>query len=143
AELELIDRGGEFSIGDLESVRTGIMAGSLCAASVMRRLIDAGVTDLTICYGMTETSHVSTQTTPSDPFEKKVGTVGRVGPHMEITIVDPVSRRTLPRGEPGELCTKGYSVMLGYWEDPEKTAEVLQDGWMATGDIGVMDEEGF
>ncbi|WP_134774328.1 AMP-binding protein [Ornithinimicrobium flavum] len=143
AELELIDRGGEFSIDDLGSVRTGIMAGSLCPASVMRRLIDAGVTDLTICYGMTETSPVSTQTTPSDPFEKKVGTVGRVGPHLEIRIVDPVSRETVPRGEPGEFCTRGYSVMLGYWEDPERTVEVLQDGWMATGDIGVMDEDGF
>ena len=143
AELELIDRGEGFAISDLDSVRTGIMAGSLCPASVMRRLIDAGVTDLTICYGMTETSPVSTQTTPSDPFEKKVGTVGRVGPHLEIKIVDPVTRETVPRGRPGEFCTKGYSVMLGYWQDPEKTAEVLQDGWMSTGDIGVMDEDGF
>lgn len=143
AMLELIDAGGEFSEADLASVRTGIMAGSLCPASVMRRLIDAGVTDLTICYGMTETSPVSTQTTPQDPFEKKTGTVGRVGPHLEIKIVDPVSREVVPRGAPGEFCTKGYSVMLGYWEQPDKTAEVLREGWMATGDIGVMDDEGF
>ena len=143
AMLELIDSGGEFSTDDLRTVRTGIMAGSLCPASVMSRLIDAGVTDLTICYGMTETSPVSTQTTPSDPFEKKVGTVGRVGPHLEIQIVDPVSREVVPRGTPGEFCTKGYSVMLGYWEEPDKTAEAVQDGWMRTGDIGVMDEEGF
>ena len=143
AEFALIDKGEEFSTEDLASVRTGIMAGSLCPASVMRRLIEAGITDLTICYGMTETSPVSTQTSPSDPFEKKTGTVGRVMPHLEIKIVDPATRETVPRGEPGEFCTKGYSVMLGYWEEPEKTAEVLQDGWMATGDIGVMDEQGY
>ncbi|RIK16852.1 MAG: AMP-binding protein [Acidobacteria bacterium] len=143
AMLELIDRGGEFSVDDLATVRTGIMAGSLCPASVMRRLIEAGVTDLTICYGMTETSPVSTQTTPQDPFEKKTGTVGRVGPHLEIQIVDPATREVVPRGTPGEFCTRGYSVMLGYWEQPDKTAEVVSDGWMATGDIGVMDEDGF
>ena len=143
AMLELIDAGGEFSVDDLATVRTGIMAGSLCPASVMRRLIEAGVTDLTICYGMTETSPVSTQTTPQDPFEKKTGTVGRVGPHLEIQIVDPMTREVVPRGTPGEFCTRGYSVMLGYWEQPDKTAEVVRDGWMATGDIGVMDEDGF
>ncbi|GAA5163679.1 AMP-binding protein [Ornithinimicrobium tianjinense] len=143
AELELIGRGGEFSTADLATVRTGIMAGSLCPASVMRALIDAGVTDLTICYGMTETSPVSTQTSPTDPFEKKVGTVGRVGPHLEIRIVDPVTREVVPRGTPGEFCTRGYSVMIGYWEQPDKTAEVINDGWMATGDIGVMDEDGY
>ncbi len=143
AMLELIDAGGEFSVDDLSTVRTGIMAGSLCPASVMRRLIEAGVTDLTICYGMTETSPVSTQTTPQDPFEKKTGTVGRVGPHLEIQIVDPVTREVVPHGTPGEFCTRGYSVRLGYWEQPDKTAEVVRDGWMATGDIGVMDEDGF
>ncbi len=143
AMLELIDAGGEFSVDDLSTVRTGIMAGSLCPASVMRRLIEAGVTDLTICYGMTETSPVSTQTTPQDPFEKKTGTVGRVGPHLEIQIVDPMTREVVPRGTPGEFCTRGYSVMLGYWGQPDKTAEVVRDGWMATGDIGVMDEDGF
>ena len=143
AEFALIDQGGEFSVEDLASVRTGIMAGSLCPASVMRRLVEAGITQMTICYGMTETSPVSTQTAPSDAFDKLTGTVGRVMPHLEIKIVDPATRETLPRGEPGEFCTKGYSVMLGYWQEPEKTAEVLQDGWMATGDIGVMDEEGY
>ncbi|HSP59582.1 MAG TPA: AMP-binding protein [Ornithinimicrobium sp.] len=143
AMFELIDADQGFSVEDLASVRTGIMAGSLCPASVMQRLIDAGVRDMTIAYGMTETSPVSTQTSPRDPFAKKVGTVGRVGPHLEIQIVDPVTREVLPRGEPGEFCTRGYSVMLGYWEEPEKTAEVVRDGWMATGDIGVMDEEGY
>src|SRR5690606_2930012 len=111
--------------------------------SLMRKVLDAGVTDMTICYGMTETSPVSTQTTPSDPFDKKVGTVGRVGLHLEIQIVDPATREVVPRGVPGEFCTKGYSVMLGYWQEPDKTAQVLQDGWMATGDIGVMDEDGY
>lgn len=140
---ELIESEGEFTEEDLTSVRTGIMAGSLCPESVMRWLIDAGVREMTICYGMTETSPVSTQTSPTDPFEKKVGTVGRVGPHLEVQIVDPVTREVVPRGEPGEFCTKGYSVMLGYWEDPERTAEVLHDGWMTTGDIGVMDDQGY
>ncbi|QFG69658.1 AMP-binding protein [Ornithinimicrobium pratense] len=143
AEFALIDKGEGFSVEDLASVRTGIMAGSLCPASVMRRLIEAGITEMTICYGMTETSPVSTQTTPSDPFEKLTGTVGRVMPHLEIKIVDPATRDVVPRGTPGEFCTKGYSVMLGYWDEPERTAEVVQDGWMATGDIGVMDEEGY
>ncbi|MFK5582768.1 AMP-binding protein [Serinicoccus sp. LYQ131] len=140
---ELIESEEEFTEEDLTSVRTGIMAGSLCPESVMRWLIDAGVREMTICYGMTETSPVSTQTSPTDPFEKKVGTVGRVGPHLEVQIVDPVTREVVPRGEPGEFCTKGYSVMLGYWEDPERTAEVLHDGWMTTGDIGVMDDQGY
>ncbi|HLS44095.1 MAG TPA: AMP-binding protein, partial [Ornithinicoccus sp.] len=143
AEFELIEKGDEFSVADLATVRTGIMAGSLCPASLMRKVLDAGVTDMTICYGMTETSPVSTQTTPSDPFDKKVGTVGRVGLHLEIQIVDPATREVVPRGVPGEFCTKGYSVMLGYWQEPDKTAQVLQDGWMATGDIGVMDEDGY
>jgi fatty-acyl-CoA synthase len=92
---------------------------------------------------MTETSPVSTQTRTDDSFERKVGTVGRVCPHLEIKIVDPVSRETLSRGVPGEFCTKGYSVMLGYWEQPDKTAEAVVDGWMHTGDIGVMDEDGY
>ncbi|OLT18922.1 AMP-binding protein [Serinicoccus sp. CUA-874] len=143
AELELIGSDDDYSLDDLATVRTGIMAGSLCPASVMRSLIDAGVREMTICYGMTETSPVSTQTATSDPFEKKVGTVGRVGPHLEVQVVDPTTREVLQRGEPGELCTAGYSVMLGYWEEPEKTAEVLRDGWMSTGDIAVMDEDGY
>jgi fatty-acyl-CoA synthase len=98
---------------------------------------------MTICYGMTETSPVSTQTSPDDPFEAKVGTVGKVGPHLEIKVADPVTGGPLPRGQAGELCTKGYSVMLGYWDEEEKTAEVLRDGWMHTGDLAEMDDEGF
>ena len=128
---------------DLTSVRTGIMAGSPCPASMMTKLIEAGIDEMTICYGMTETSPVSTQNRVDDTFEQKVNTVGSVHPHLEIKVVDPVTGETVPRGTPGEFCTKGYSVMLGYWEDPERTAEVLVDGWMHTGDIAVMDEEGF
>ena len=133
----------DFASYDLTSVRTGIMAGSPCPASTMTQLIEAGIDEMTICYGMTETSPVSTQTRTDDSFEHKVGTVGAVHPHLEIKVVDPVTRETLPRGEAGEFCTKGYSVMLGYWEEPEKTAEVLVDGWMHTGDIAVMDADGY
>ncbi len=133
----------DFDSYDLSSVRTGIMAGSPCPASMMSKLIDAGIEEMTICYGMTETSPVSTQNRTDDTFEQKVGTVGSVHPHLEIKVVDPVSGETLPHGEAGEFCTKGYSVMLGYWEEPEKTAEVLVDGWMHTGDIAVMDEDGY
>jgi fatty-acyl-CoA synthase len=133
----------DFASYDISSVRTGIMAGSPCPASMMTRLIESGIEEMTICYGMTETSPVSTQTRTDDSFERKVGTVGAVHPHLEIKVVDPVSRQTVKRGEPGEFCTKGYSVMLGYWEEPEKTAEVLVDGWMYTGDIAVMDDDGY
>jgi len=133
----------DFAQYDLSSVRTGIMAGSPCPATMMTRLIEAGITEMTICYGMTETSPVSTQNRTDDTFEQKVGTVGRVGPHLEIKVVDPVSGETLPRGQAGEFCTKGYSVMLGYWEQQDKTDEVLVDGWMHTGDIAVMDESGY
>ncbi|MEO6790206.1 MAG: AMP-binding protein [Ornithinibacter sp.] len=133
----------DFESYDISSVRTGIMAGSPCPASMMSKLIDSGIEEMTICYGMTETSPVSTQNRTDDTFERKVGTVGSVHPHLEIKVVDPFTRETLPRGEPGEFCTKGYSVMLGYWEEPAKTAEVLADGWMHTGDIAVMDEHGF
>jgi fatty-acyl-CoA synthase len=132
-----------FASYDISTVRTGIMAGSPCPAEMMRKVIDAGITDMTICYGMTETSPVSTQTAPDDPFEAKVGTVGRVGPQLEVKVLDPVTGETLPRGEPGEFCTKGYSVMLGYWKEQEKTDEVLRDGWMHTGDLAVMDADGF
>ena len=127
---------------DLSSVRTGIMAGSPCPAELMKKLIAAGIEEMTICYGMTETSPVSTQTRTDDSFEIKVGTVGRVGPHLEIRIADPVTGQTLPRGEAGEFCTKGYSVMLGYWREPTKTAEAIVDGWMRTGDLAVMDADG-
>jgi fatty-acyl-CoA synthase len=128
---------------DLSSVRTGIMAGSPCPATMMQKLIDAGIEEMTIAYGMTETSPVSTQSRTDDSFEHKVGTVGRVMPHLEIKVVDPVTGETVPRGEPGEFCTKGYSVMLGYWEQQDKTDEVLVDGWMHTGDVAVMDDDGY
>lgn len=133
----------DFERYDLSTVRTGIMAGSPCPAEMMKKLIASGIEEMTICYGMTETSPVSTQTRTDDSFERKVNTVGVVHPHLEIKVVDPLSGETLPRGQAGEFCTKGYSVMLGYWEQPDKTAEVLQDGWMHTGDIAVMDEHGY
>ncbi|GAB2765691.1 AMP-binding protein [Terrabacter koreensis] len=133
----------DFDSYDLSSVRTGIMAGSPCPAELMKKLIAAGIEEMTICYGMTETSPVSTQNRTDDTFEQKVGTVGRVGPHLEIKIADPVTGETLPRGQAGEFMTKGYSVMLGYWEQPDKTAEAIEDGWMHTGDIGVMHDDGY
>ncbi|KRE96194.1 AMP-binding protein [Nocardioides sp. Soil774] len=128
---------------DLTSVRTGIMAGSPCPEEMMKNLISAGIDEMTIAYGMTETSPVSTQTRRDDSLERKVGTVGRVCSHLEIKIVDPVTGDTVPRGEAGEFCTRGYSVMLGYWQDEEKTREAVVDGWMHTGDLGVMDDEGY
>jgi fatty-acyl-CoA synthase len=141
AELELPN----FDDFDLSSLRTGIMAGSPCPEPVMRAVIDRmNMTGVGICYGMTETSPVSTQTLPDDPLERRVGTVGRVGPHLEIQIVDPGTGEQLPRDVPGELCTRGYSVMTGYWNQPEKTAEAIDDaGWMHTGDIAVMDRDGY
>ena len=100
--------------------------------------------EVSICYGMTETSPVSTQTSPDDPLERRVGTVGRVHPHVEVKVVDPATGQTLARGEAGELCTRGYSVMLGYWEDPERTGEAIDAArWMHTGDLATMDEEGY
>ncbi|MEO6019434.1 MAG: AMP-binding protein [Knoellia sp.] len=128
---------------DLSAVRTGIMAGSPCPAEVMKKLIAAGIDEMTIAYGMTETSPVSTQTRTDDPFDRKVGTVGQVAPHLEVKVVDPVTLETLPHDEPGEFWTKGYSVMIGYWGQDDKTAEALVDGWMRTGDLAVMDEEGY
>ncbi len=111
----------------------------------MKQVIDRmGMSEVSICYGMTETSPVSLQTRSDDSIEQRTETVGRVGPHLEIKIVDPATGLTVPRGEPGELCTRGYSVMLGYWENPEKTAEAIDAArWMHTGDIGVMDEAGY
>ncbi len=132
-----------FADYDLSSVRTGIMAGSTCPAELMKQVIASGIEELTICYGMTETSPVSTQTRTDDTFERKVGTVGRVGPHLEIRIVDPATGEVVPRGQAGEFQTKGYSVMLGYWEQPDKTAEAIEDGWMHTGDLGVMHDDGY
>lgn len=111
----------------------------------MKRVIDRmGMREVCICYGMTETSPVSTQTRRDDSLDRRTATVGRVGPHLEIKIVDPATGHTVPRGAPGELCTRGYSVMLGYWNDPERTAEAIDAArWMHTGDIGVMDEDGY
>jgi fatty-acyl-CoA synthase len=141
AELEHPD----FDSFDLSSLRTGIMAGSPCPEQVMRKVIDRmHMEGVTICYGMTETSPVSTQTTAEDELERRVGTVGRVHPHVEVKIVAPETGRTVERGEPGELCTRGYSVMLGYWEDPERTAEAIDPArWMHTGDLATMDAEGY
>jgi len=134
-----------FSEFDLSTLRTGIMAGSPCPIDIMRRVVsEMHMEDVTICYGMTETSPVSTQTAADDPLEKRVATVGRVHPHVEVKVVDPKGGRILARGKPGELCTRGYCVMLGYWEDPERTAEVIDQGrWMHTGDLATMDEEGY
>lgn len=130
---------------DLSSLRTGIMAGSPCPMEIMKQVIDRmGMAGVSIAYGMTETSPVSLQTRVDDPVEKRVSTVGRVGPHLEVAIVDPATGERVPRGEPGELCTRGYSVMLGYWDNPEMTAQAIDpDGWMHTGDIGVMDDDGY
>ncbi|MDN5790803.1 MAG: AMP-binding protein, partial [Micrococcales bacterium] len=133
----------DFADYDLSSVRTGIMAGSPCPAELMKQLIASGIEEMTICYGMTETSPVSTQNRTDDTFEQKTQTVGRVGPHLEIKIVDPATGDTVPRGSAGEFMTKGYSVMVGYWEEPDKTAEAIEDGWMHTGDVGVMREDGY
>ncbi|MFD8990138.1 AMP-binding protein [Streptomyces goshikiensis] len=134
-----------FDSYDLSGLRTGIMAGSPCPVEVMKEVIDRmGMTEVSICYGMTETSPVSTQTRADDSVERRVSTVGRVGPHLEVKVVDPATGRTVPRGEPGELCTRGYSVMLGYWGEPERTAEAVDAArWMHTGDLAVMDEDGY
>ncbi len=134
-----------FDAYDLSSLRTGIMAGSPCPAEIMKQVIDRmGMTGVTICYGMTETSPVSTQTRADDSLERRVSTVGRVHPHVEIKIADPENGETVPRGILGELCTRGYSVMLGYWREPELTAEAIDaDGWMHTGDLAVMDDAGY
>lgn len=135
----------EFARRDLSSLQTGIMAGSVCPVEVMKRCIDemhmAGVA---IAYGMTETSPVSCQTLFDDDLDRRTATVGRVHPHVEVKIVDPGTGETVERGQSGELCTRGYSVMLGYWNDEEHTREVLDaDGWMHTGDLAVMREDGY
>jgi fatty-acyl-CoA synthase len=141
AELALDD----FERYDLSSLRTGIMAGSPCPVEVMKRcLTDMHMDEVTICYGMTETAPVSTQTGTDDAIDKRVGTVGRVHPHVEVKVIDPETGRTVHRGEPGELCTRGYSVMLGYWDDAERTAEAIDAArWMHTGDLAVMDDDGY
>ncbi|MFI0406361.1 AMP-binding protein [Actinomadura sp. 3N508] len=130
---------------DLSSLRTGIMAGSPCPVEVMKQVIERlGMGEVAICYGMTETSPVSTQTRAGDSLDRRVSTVGRVQPHLEIKIIDPETGVTVPRGTPGEFCTRGYSVMLGYWDEPEKTAEAIDAArWMHTGDLAVMDDDGY
>ncbi|MFC8723329.1 AMP-binding protein [Kitasatospora sp. NPDC057198] len=140
---ELADPG--FDGYDLSGLRTGIMAGAPCPTEVMKGVMERmGMAEVSICYGMTETSPVSTQTRVDDSVERRVSTVGRVGPHLEVKVVDPESGCTVPRGEPGELCTRGYSVMLGYWGEPERTAEAVDpEGWMHTGDLAVMDGDGY
>ncbi|WP_028636438.1 AMP-binding protein [Nocardioides sp. URHA0032] len=134
-----------FAEHDLSSLRTGIMAGSICPVEVMKRCVnDMHMAEVSIAYGMTETSPVSCQTRSDDDLERRTATIGRVHPHVEVKIVDPVSGATVERGETGELCTRGYSVMLGYWDDPEKTAEAIDaDGWMHTGDLAEMREDGY
>jgi fatty-acyl-CoA synthase len=130
---------------DLSTLRTGIMAGSVCPVEVMKHCIsDMNMTEVSIAYGMTETSPVSCQTRVDDDLDRRTATIGRVHPHVEIKIVDPITGETVERGQPGELCTKGYSVMLGYWEEPDKTAEAIDaDGWMHTGDLAERRTDGY
>lgn len=140
AELEHPD----FERYDLSSLRTGVMAGASCPIEVMKRVVDdMGMREVTICYGMTETSPVSFQSNVDDPLEKRVSTVGRIHPHVQVKIVDDKGR-VVPRGVNGELCTRGYSVMLGYWDDQDKSDDAIDDaGWMHTGDLAVIDDDGY
>jgi fatty-acyl-CoA synthase len=141
AELGLAD----FADYDLSSLRTGIMAGSPCPVEVMKRVVaEMNMTEVAICYGMTETSPVSTMTRADDNLARRTETVGRVMPLLESKVVDPATGLVLPRGEAGELCTRGYSVMLGYWDQPEATAEAIDAArWMHTGDLATMDSDGY
>jgi fatty-acyl-CoA synthase len=134
-----------FADHDLSSLRTGVMAGSICPVEVMKHCVeDMHMAEVSICYGMTETSPVSTQTRADDDLERRTATIGRVHPHVEIKVVDPSTGKTVDRGEKGELCTRGYSVMLGYWDNQEKTDEAIDgDGWMHTGDLAEMREDGY
>ncbi|HVV39497.1 MAG TPA: AMP-binding protein [Nitrobacter sp.] len=134
----------DFKKFDLSSLRTGIMAGAPCPIEIMKRVnTEMNMREVTIAYGMTETSPVSFQSATDDPLERRVSTVGRIHPHVEVKVVD-LDGKVVPRGERGELCTRGYSIMLGYWDEPEKTADVLdKSGWMHTGDIAVIDDEGY
>jgi fatty-acyl-CoA synthase len=140
AELEH----AEFSRFDLSTLRTGIMAGAPCPIEVMKRVVrDMHAEEITIAYGMTETSPVSFQSSTTDALERRVGTVGRIHPHLQVKIVD-ADGRIVPRGATGEILTRGYSVMKGYWADAEKTREAVDDaGWMHTGDLGQLDQEGY
>ncbi len=135
----------DFASFDLSTLRTGIMAGSICPVEVMKRCVnDMHMAEVSIAYGMTETSPVSTQTRSDDDLDRRTTTIGRVHPHVEIKVIDPTSGETVERGETGELCTRGYSVMVGYWDDSEKTDEAIDaDGWMHTGDLAVMREDGY
>ncbi len=135
----------DFVNRDLSSLRTGIMAGSVCPVEVMKRCVnEMNMTEVAIAYGMTETSPVSCQTHIDDDLERRTATVGRAHPHVEIQVVDPDTGDAVERGQPGEFCTRGYSVMLGYWNDEEKTREAIDaDGWMRTGDLAVMREDGY
>jgi fatty-acyl-CoA synthase len=141
SELGLAD----FADYDLSSLRTGIMAGSPCPVEVMKRVVAGmNMSEVAICYGMTETSPVSTMTRPDDNLARRTETVGRVMPHLESKVVDPATGLVLPRGEAGELCTRGYSVMLGYWNQPDATAEAIDAArWMHTGDLATMDSDGY
>jgi fatty-acyl-CoA synthase len=141
AELGLPD----FASYDLSTLRTGIMAGSPCPVEVMKRVIsEMHMSEVTICYGMTETSPVSTQTLADDDTERRVSTVGRVHPHVEVKIIDPGAGQVVPRGTAGELCTRGYSVMLGYWDDEGQTRAAIDAArWMHTGDLAIMDDAGY
>jgi fatty-acyl-CoA synthase len=134
-----------FAEYDLSTLRTGIMAGSPCPVEVMKRVVnEMNMAEVAICYGMTETSPVSTMTRSDDDLARRTETVGRTMPHLESKIVDPVTGLTVPRGEAGELCTRGYAVMLGYWQEPDKTAEAIDAArWMHTGDLATMDGEGY
>lgn len=135
----------DFARFDYSSLRTGVMAGSPCPVEVMKKVQkDMHMPEVTICYGMTETAPVSTQSRTDDPIEKRVSTVGQVHPHVEVKIIDPTTGRIAPRGTAGELCTRGYSVMLGYWNDPHATRQAIDDGrWMHTGDLATMDDDGY
>ena len=130
---------------DLSTLRTGVMAGTSCPSKTMRDVMDKlNMTEIAICYGMTETSPVSFQTRKDSPLDKRVNTVGQIMPHLEARIIDEDTGETLPRGEQGEVVVRGYSVMKEYWHHPEKTAEAIdEDGWMHTGDLGVIDDEGY
>ncbi len=135
----------DFGATDFSSLRTGIMAGSPCPVEVMKQVTaHMHMPEVGIAYGMTETSPVSTQTATDDTLDRRTATVGQAMPHVEIKVVDPETRRIVPRGTTGEFCTRGYSVMLGYWNDPEKTAEAIDsNGWMHTGDLAVIDADGY
>jgi fatty-acyl-CoA synthase len=135
----------DFAEYDLSTLRTGIMAGSPCPVEVMKRVVDEmHMAEVAICYGMTETSPVSTMTRADDDLARRTETVGRTMPHLESKVVDPASGLTLPRGQAGELCTRGYAVMLGYWDEPDRTAEAIDAArWMHTGDLATMDDDGY